>query len=447
MSVDVAESSDRRAGTFFLTRLLSRSAVLMTAKIVAATLGFLTYWLLAQALAPEAFGAFLTALSLAAVAGSIATFGYPSMTARFDKRYETLKLRTARALLVRTARRHALMASVVVTGLAIITALAISLDEAPVLIIMAGIIPAIALLRINGALAIANGKPFLGYLPDMLGRPFVFIAVLLVIVAGHDFLPSAVPAQTVAWISLIAAWIVCGFQTVAIAPLRKDIRRAASDTLPAHHVRRLRKIWLTSALPLVPSMLIVALFPDLVLIAAATALSAGDLAVLGVCLKIAFLIGFIVQVTVQIALPEMARCVTKRDMGSLWTQVRYLAFFNTCCIVAATAVMTAFSDTILGLFGSHYVAGASLIVWLCVLQLVRLPASIAIQILILAGRARDILVIMAATLAMLIFASVVLGQIAGLTGIVTAIGASFLVMSALSVCFVRTATAGPASIV
>ncbi len=434
MSVDVADAASR-TGLPFAALLLSKSAILMVAKISAAGVGFITYWLLAQVLTPDAFGTVLTLLSFAAVAGTVATLGYPSMMARFDKRYETRGDRNARAVFAQTAYRHALVCGVFVMGIIIITAPFLAPGWAPVVTIVAGITPAITLLRVNGALAIANRRPLLGYLPDMVGRPLIFMIGLLLIMVGQHILPATITLDTVAWAALAAAWTVCAIQAVAIKPLRDHIRSGDRASIPPHHARRLRKIWLTAALPLVPSMLMVALFPDLVLLASATALSSSDLAILGICLKIAFLVGFVIQATIQIALPDLARSITDRDTYSLWTQLRSLVVLNATGIIVATLIAAVFSSEILGLFGQHYTAGASLLVMLCALQLVRLPAALAIQVLILRGRSRKMLLTMAATLATLVAAIPMLADVAGLQGIALAICIGFLVMSMLSIRF------------
>ena len=438
MTADIAQPQSAR-GTAFAARLLSASAILMAAKLAAAALALGTYWLMAQALPPAAVGMVLTGLSLATIAGTIATLGYPSITTRFHVRYETQRATTARVAFARDTRRHALAASLAATALIVIMVPVLTPSWAPMLTIMAGMIPAIAMLRLNGALAIASSRPLLGYLPDLLGRPLIFAVLLLVTVIGFAGVSAHVPADRVAWLALCAVWTVCVFQAVAIAPLRRDVQTSASGPVALRHARRLRKIWLAAALPLVPSTLIVALMPDLVLLASSTALTAADLAILGVCLKIAFLVGFVIQVTIQIALPDLAQAINNRDLRTLWARSGALILLNSAGVIIATLMAVIFGADILALFGPHYAAGTSLLVWLCALQVLRLPAALAIQILILAGQTRSVFLIMALTLVTLFAAVTSLGLIASLSGTAVAIGVVFAVMSLMSLGLVRPA--------
>ncbi len=427
MSADVAPAVSRPELSF-ATRLFSASAILMGAKACAAGLALLTYWLLTQTLEPSAFGIFLTALSLVVVAGSVATLGYPSVTARFNERYKARSNPQVRAAFLKTARRDALAVALAATILMIAVAWIFVPAWGPLVTVMAWMVPLIALLRINGALAIAERKPLLGYLPEMLGRPLLF-ATALVAVFMTAISNSLILVATSALFSVLLA---CLLQAWAVSPLRHATSSQGSERSKLTPTKRHRAIWLSAALPLVPTVLVVALFPDTVLLTSASALSPADLAILGVNLKIAFLVGFIVQVTIQIAQPELAVAITRCDTKQLRAQTLLIAVLNVGVVAIATTIAAFIGDELLTLFGSHYAAGAELLVWLCALQLLRVPGAIAVQILILKGRSRDVFFVMTTAFGTLVLSVLVFSQVLSLAGTAFAIALTFAVMSLVS---------------
>lgn len=427
----IGESLWLDRGVSFATGLVSNSAILMVAKLVAAALALATYWLLAQILEPADLGRFLTGLSLASLGGVIASLGYPSTMARFLARYSTEPKAPLRAAFVQSSARQALAASLVLAGLIIVLTPVVAPNWTSPLMIMALIIPAISLMRVNGALAIARHRPLIGYLPDLLGRA-VLMAVALVVLAMVSAAGHELPAFVVPAVALGAAWIVCVYQAVRIASLHRGVKVDPESALAPRAQKRMRPVWLSASLPLLPSALAVALLADIVLLVAATTLPADDLAVLGVTLKIAFLVGFVTQVTVQVALPDLARSVNDHDTAGVWRQAVGIGLLNTGVIVSATLVVALIGGYVLAFFGEHYIAGAALLTWLCALQLLRVPAALAVQIMILSGRTLALTVTMMATLVTLAVGIPLFVHLAGLTGVAWAMGLAFAVMSVSS---------------
>jgi len=91
--------------------------------------------------------------------------------------------------------------------------------------------------------------------------------------------------------------------------------------------KKLRRRWRQEAWPLLLVLIFTTLFADLIILLTSPFLGAEALAPFGVVLKISMLIGFIVQVTHQISLPELADAHQREDTeGVLDALLR-----STCC--------------------------------------------------------------------------------------------------------------------
>ena len=133
-------------------------------------------------------------------------------------------------------------------------------------------------------------------------------------------------------------------------------------------------------------LLVTALFADVVIMASATALSVQQIGLLGLCIKIAYLFGFFIQIVHQIATPRIAKALESRESGELGSVVTATNVIAVGAMCFAVAIVWVFGDHLLTLFGPQFRAGSSVLLILTCAQLLRSLGGPTLPLLIASGR-------------------------------------------------------------
>ncbi|WP_051631103.1 oligosaccharide flippase family protein [Afifella pfennigii] len=400
-------------------RGLFASAGLVGARLAGAAIGLFTQLLLARLLAPEALGIFFFATSLAAVLGMVAAFGYPSIAVRFVSRYRVRGATDLAGSFVRQARRDAgqisaLVALLVLGGAWALPGLSGETRWAASLAALS--IPAIAISRVNGGLANGARRFGLAFLPELLIRPALF--VLLIAGAAGLGLPLSAAVAT-ALLSLVIVLLAAG-QALKLQPLLPHQRLARPR-------RRLTRSWRRLAWPLSIVALVTSLFADLDLVLLGPFLPAEELAVFGICLKLSFLVGFVVQAVHQVASPDLADAHASRDSGATARALRRCNLLATGAAAAIFLATLAGGAQVLQLFGEAFVAGYPALVLLVGAQVLRAAAGPAVPLMTLIGGQGRVLRIALLLILTLIIGNAALAPTFGTTGAALAVVVAFLV--------------------
>lgn len=396
-----------------VARLIVTSGIGTGLRAAGAGCGLVAYVLLARLLDASQLGTVFQAASLAALAASLCCLGIPGLLTRIFSRYK-VRSRVSLAWLIFTlARQTALVFCVGAIAVAIlVTGTIAGLDHPflPVLLASATLVPAIVLLRMNGAIAFAHRRPIIGYLPDAFLRPVLLMAVSASLFAWG----ITVGVKEVVLAMSAIAWATVLFQ---IRQLRPILEANSKSQGPPRTGAKVFRSWQRAGAALLPASIILSLFADAVVLIASLFMLSDDIAVLGVALRLTFLAGFVVQVVMQVVLPDLAdasavgnRAILVKTMAragglSLATSLASLAFF----IVAG--------PFILGLFGPQFGAGYACLVVLAVAQIVRVPGAIATHYLTLNGKQRGVSLVMALALVVLVLCCAAAVGPFGLTGI------------------------------
>ncbi|MEQ8824676.1 MAG: oligosaccharide flippase family protein [Filomicrobium sp.] len=364
-----------------LSVLLSRMASIGSARVAGAGLGFLGQILLARWLGPEALGLYFQALSIAAILAIVICFGLPSVAIRFISSYRKSNSFDQLSAFVKGARMCVAVGlgiGVVVSGLAIF----LLADRALATALFLGVATAIplAMMRLNGAFANAFRQFHTAYLPDLLGRPVTIVAIALIVpLVGLQGSP-----ELLLGLHLLAAVVLAGLQLRRTDKAIQDVVACRASSSP--EVRDGWKTWISAGLPMIPVALFTAAFADVVIFATAPLLESRELAIFAVCLKIALLAGFGIQLVHQLILPDAADAYNDGRFDDLQARIKQANLLCLVLCLAMTCIFALGGNYLLALFGQEFVAGHVILVVLSLSLVARSVLGPGSQILVLAGQ-------------------------------------------------------------
>ena len=362
--------------------IASGLSIVTLGRMAAAGLGLLTQVYLAQMLSAAALGLYFLATSLAAFLAIMATCGLPLVNARFLVRYRRRAVANFSGLFLTSARRAVLVVSLVLMAIAAAAILAwpgLPAGERTVLLLGCLAVPSFAVSRLTGSAAAAYRHFQLSYLPDLVARPGLFLAAVVtlgLVMPRLDLVP------------VLAVFVVLA----ALQALYQDraVRRIAP---PGAHPRpaaaaRLRRLWMKAALPLTGVILMTAIFADLAILSAGPFLDKADLAIFGICVKVALITGFVQSTAHKMLQPDMAEALFAGDRRRM---SRAIAQANAIAIgvgIVAFLFVAVAGEFVLSIFGEHFVAGRNVLLAVVFGQILVAACGPAIHVLTLrAGQA------------------------------------------------------------
>ncbi len=403
--------------------LLSRSAGLTAARVLGSAASFLTQLLLARSMGTDDLGLFYIVTSMAIVLGTVAAIGYPGIANHLIVRYRSRDDKRLLKAFVATARRDTWIASALIACGTIAT-VAIATNGEPGLlwptVLAAVAIPAFTTLRVNGGFANAVQRFALSFLPDNFIRPVLFVAVLAAILSFYGSLDL---------IPVVGAFTAL---TVALAIVQTIVLRRSGE-IPGPAVkpdRRPKRHWRKSGARLVVPLLITNLFADISILFSGLILDPSDVAVFGLCVKIAFLSGFFIQVVHQITMPRFAESVRARNHAGVKTLIGKTNTVAVSSMAVAFLVTGLAGEEILDFFGPQFVTGISVLLILVGAQLVRAMGGPAMSLLIASGMHARAIPVIASSLAFFLVTLFMLAPPLGVTGAALAVLAATMVSSA-----------------
>jgi O-antigen/teichoic acid export membrane protein len=420
MTTHSARLQARAANALFSRagRFISTSSLLTAARITGALAGFVTQVVLARTLQASALGVFYSVTSLAAVVGLITAHGYPTIAPRFVSRYrEQGKQGLIRAFVARAERD-----AVIYVAIATLAILAIAWFWPPLstemrlaLAAAALSIPANAALRLYGALAVAIRRWALAYLADTCIRPLLLLGGILALLAVNVTL-------TASNVTLLLTLIFTGVALAQYLLLRKYLptEKAAAIT------PRLANVWQREARPLILVALFTSFFGEVNILMVTPLLSSGDTAIIGLCLKLALLVGFAVQVSHQVVVPDLADARARKDPRAIGDAVYRGLGFPLAITIAAMIVVALWGHTILSLFGPEFTGAKVPLLILMGCQLARALFGPSVPLLTVIGAQRENAALATAALVVLACTNLVLAPLYGVLGAALAIAITTL---------------------
>jgi O-antigen/teichoic acid export membrane protein len=382
-------------------KILTGSGAIMVSRLAGAGAGFLTQFLLVKLMGPSELGLFYAASSLAAVFGVFLALGYPQLAPRFMARYRNKKGGPLAARFAAHALGEGLAVAVLGALLVAIWSLlwpGLSGDERIAYAIAGVMLLAVVALNITTNLAGGMRAFMLCYVPEGLGRPLLFLAACgLAGVAGIQLSGVVTMLIFAAVTTAITLYVTRGTLHL-LPPLPWRLRLS----------RRLPTRWRVESLQLVLTAVFTNFFADVCIFVTTPFLSHGDTAVFGLCLKLALLVGYFVQIGQQMVVPDMADARHSGDDERLrqacWRSIKVPAVLSALALAGHFLL----GRTFLGFFGPTFADGVTILYLLLAAQLFRALAGPGVHLLTLRGDQTLNIVLACSSLVVLCVASALL---------------------------------------
>ena len=397
-----------------LNDLASHSSAIMLSRLAGAGAGFLTQFLLVKLMGAHHLGLFYAASSLAAVLGVAAAQGYPQVAARFVGRYRNKQDDALFSSFTRHAMRDgflvALIAALGVNAWALYWP-GLGIDERVAYCVAGWML--LAIVTLNILTNIAGGMRIfsLCYMPEGMLRPFAFFgAVALMGLTGF-----ALSAQ----VAMVTFAVITAVLAGGVAVL---LRSQMPDRKPTATVRtKLVWRWRMEAWQLVLLAIFTNFFADVGILVAAPFLTHSEIAVFGLCLKLALLVGYFVQIGQQMAVPDMADARHGGDVPRL-RRAAWRSIVAPSAITATSMLVIVFFGTdLLSFFGPEFAQGKTALLILLGAQLLRALAGPSAHMLTLSGIQRANFGVAVSSLLVLFIASAGLSPVFGVEGAALAV--------------------------
>jgi O-antigen/teichoic acid export membrane protein len=403
------------ASTRIFGGLFSTSALLMAARVVGLGAGFGAQILLARFLEPEGLGIFYFATSIAYVVSMIAAFGYPVVAVRFISRYRVRGKAALNQAFVNRAQRDTAIVSFVAMAVVMLPAAVVPGDVTTRLAVAAAAIgiPAWALSRIYASVAGAIREFALSYVLNLLWRPILFLAVM-----GFAALVFTHPSP-------IVASGVFSFVAVVIVALQfKGLMRHFPGMLGSTAADR-RQVyqWRLASAPLLILAGFSSLINDLNLALLGTIVSKADLAVFGVCLKLAVIVEYAISLVHELSAPDISDALGHNKTATVESVAARANIAAVGVALASLVGVVMFGRFALAAFGPDFVRALPILVVLVACQLIRAAFGPTMLTLISAGAQKNVVVIFSIAIVGYSLANLVLVPMFGLNGAAAAFAA------------------------
>jgi O-antigen/teichoic acid export membrane protein len=392
-------------------RIIAPVFGLMGARLAGAGFGFLSQIVLARAFVPHDVGLAFLAMSITGFASLLITCGYHTIALTYLARFQTFgRVKLVWAFLYAARRDMTLAAAIAVFGALVLVGLPIDPDLTKA--ILYGVLAAVplAMIRLNNSAANAQRRFTLSYAPDFVVRP----GLLLLFILAMVFVGTARDIDYVLVAMLVIALVVAIGQAVMLGPDN------AFSRLPPKPSRDLRRFYRGRAAAMLMVTIVAGATADLVVMLGGALLLPSDVAVLGVAVRVAALVGFFSSASQQFVLRDLATAMARQGRAETDGLLRRTNFAGLSTMLAAIVVVAVIGHWLLGLFGAEYVAGYWPLMIFLLSQAVRVLGGMNGHLLALGGHQVRSAWLCAAAVVVLIGLSVTLVRFWGVTGIALA---------------------------
>ena len=392
-------------------RIIAPVFGLMGARLGGAAFGFLSQLVLARAFPPAQVGLAFLAISVTTFVSLLITGGYHTIGLTYLARFQSFGRPGLVEGFLSAARRDMLLLAVIAFGVA---GLLLLMPGEPGIAQAAfcGTLAAIPLagIRLNNSMANAQRRFALSYAPDFVFRPgllLVFIAALVVLGTTQSALPVLLALPAIALAVAIGQARLLGPDNV----LRPDNGPVRRD---------LRKFYRSRALAMLAVTIVSGATADLVIMVGSLFLDPEAVAILGVAIRIAALVGFFALASQQFVLRDLVGARASGDQSAVDRLLLRTNLAGAGTMVAAMAGTLMLGPWVLSLFGAHYGSAYWPMLIFLVSQGVRVAGGMNAQLLALEGYQTRSAVTCLVALLVLGLGSAVLAPLWGLVGIALA---------------------------
>lgn len=393
-----------------LWRLLAPIFGLMGARLAGAAFGFLSQLALARAFPPYQVGVAFLAISVTTFVSLLVTGGYHTIGLAYLARFQAWgRTRLTTAFLSASLRDMAILWCL--AGILAGSLWFLPVDRGMAAAGFWGTLAAIplSLIRLNNSMANAQRRFALSYVPDFVVRPALLLGLILILVAigaRQSALPLLIALPVIALAVAIGQGLLMGPDNV----LRRWQFQGPD----------LRRKYRPRAISMLAVTIVSGATADLVVLVAGFLLPPEEVAVLGVAIRIAALVGFFALASQQFVLRDLVAARSSGDplvLNQLLLRTN-LAGAGTMAVAVLAALLL--GHLVLALFGETYEDAYLPMVIFLISQAVRVMGGLNAQLLALGGHQIRSAAICLAALGVLVVGSLVLTPIWGVLGIAVA---------------------------
>lgn len=384
---------------------------LMGARLAGAGFGFLSQIVLARAFAPHDVGVAFLAISVTSFVSLVITCGYHSIALTYLARFQAFGRSQLVWAFLYAARRDMMVVAMVVVVLSVL-ALFILPDHDAAKAFVYGTLAAVPLaaIRLNNSAANAQKRFTLSYAPDFVVRP----ALLLAFIGGMIVLGMQRNIDFVLVAMVAIALAVALGQAVLLGHDNAFILNRAK---PA---RDLRRFYRQRAGAMLMYTIVAGATADLVVLIGGFFLAPSDVAVLGVAVRVAALVGFFSSASQQFVLRDLVSAMARLGRAEVDALLWRTNIAGLSTMLAATVFVLALGHWVLALFGPDYGVGYWPLLIFLVSQVVRVMGGMNAQLLALGGHQVRSAATCALAVVVLVVLAAVLTPFGGLVGIALA---------------------------
>jgi O-antigen/teichoic acid export membrane protein len=231
-------------------------------------------------------------------------------------------------------------------------------------------------------------------------------------------------ASKVTWLLtfIMTALAFAQYGLLRSVPQGSDLTKTAAAPVS----NRLIALWRREAKPLIIVALFTYFFADVAILTVTPLLTSADTAAIGICLKLALLVGFAVQVAHQVVVPDLADARARKDPASIREVVLRAIAFPLAITVAAMAVVALWGETLLAIFGPEFVGAKLPLLILMGCQLARAVFGPNVPLLTVIGAQRQNAALAIAAFIVLVISNLILAPLYGVLGAAIAVAIATL---------------------
>jgi O-antigen/teichoic acid export membrane protein len=338
----------RRRNNVFWTFVLAAFG-LMGARLAGAAFGFLSQLLLARSFAAADVGIAFLAMSITTFVSLLVTGGYHTLALTYLARYRAFGRQALVTAFLAVARRDmTVIALLVVAGAVLAYFFAPVSPEIGKAILFGGLaaVP-LAAIRLNNSAANAQRRFSLSYVPDFVGRSGLLLLFIAALVFLH--LPREIDAVLVALVVITVAVAIGQALLLGRDNVWTRSRSRASRDLTRFFRHRAGAMLLVT--------IVAGASADLVVMLGGAFLPPAQVAVLGVAVRLAALVGFFSAASQPFILRDLATAMSRSATTEINTLLLRMNLAGLSIMAIALLVCALFGRWILGIYGPDYVAG------------------------------------------------------------------------------------------
>ncbi len=400
-----------------LLSLVTRSSLLMAARVCGAVIAFAGTLAIARHFGAEALGSVAIALAAMGLLSQVLCAGRQAVGPLFVSEY--LVRNQPGRIRGFIKRGYRMIAALALIAFGLFGAVTVALGErlggeltsAFAFACLAA--PPVALISFNGGVLTGYRRQLLGLVPDLLVKPLL---VLFAILATAALAPQASVFALLGGMCA-ALWATAGLQAWFIH------RRKLYPDVPADEQDG--STWTRKATPWIAIILLADYLVELHLLLAGWLLAPAIVGVLHICFRLRMLASFGMRALYSVVLPDIYAAHARGDTGGLARDITRGNALVLAYSVAVCAACAALGKPLLGIFGEAFTAGYPALLVICLSMIPRAIFGPATAIMAAAGRQKPMIVILIAAVvlsALIIFQSFsMLGMISIAVGYTAAI--------------------------